>query len=63
LKKGGSVTLLLINYDRDYALKMLSLFGIQPQDYIGQLFFIDFNPEIESTKEEVQKWYFTRSVD
>jgi len=55
--------LLLINYDRDYALKMLSLFGIQPQDYIGQLFFIDFNTEIESTKEEIQKWHFTRSID
>ena len=51
LKNGGSVTFLLINSDKAYELKMLSLFGIRAQDYIGQLFFIDFNPEIVSIQE------------
>lgn len=51
LKNGGNVTFLLINSNREYALKMLSLFDIQPQDYIGQLFFVDFDPEIETIQE------------
>jgi len=51
LKNGGNVIFLLINSDRVYTLRILSLFGIRLRDYPGNLFFIDFDPEIDTIQE------------
>ena len=52
LKNGGTVTFLLINSDREYAIKILSLFGIDEQSYAEKIYFIDFAPEIETLQEQ-----------
>lgn len=51
LKNGGTVTILLINSNKEYELKMLSLFGIQQQKFSRQLFFVDFDPETDTVQE------------
>jgi archaellum biogenesis ATPase FlaH len=51
LKKGGSVIDFLINSGRDYAEKIFSVYGLQPENYKGQIIYIDFDPNIESWEE------------
>ncbi len=51
LKQQGSIIYLLINSDRRYAEKVLSLYGIDANKYDGQVFYIDFEPQIEAWEE------------
>ena len=50
LKQGGNVVVFLINNDRSYAEQLLSLFDIQTEKYKGKIYYVDFNPEIDSTQ-------------
>lgn len=51
LKQGGSVIYFLINSGRDYAEKIFSVYGLDAQKYKGQLFYIDFDPNLETWNE------------
>lgn len=51
LKQQGDIIYLLINSDRHYAEKVLSLYGIDAHQYEGRIFYIDFDPQIEGWEE------------
>lgn len=51
LKQGGSVIDFLINSGRDYAEKIFAVYGLKPQDYQGQILYVDFDPHIDSWEE------------
>ncbi len=51
LKQGGSAAIILTSTGKDFAEGVMSrLYNIEVKDYIGNLFFIDFDPTIDSMK-------------
>ncbi len=48
MKKGGAVINFLINSGRDYAEKIFAVYGLEPDEYKGQIFYIDFDPNLEA---------------
>ncbi len=51
LQKGGSIIHFLINSDREYAEKILSLYHLNPSQFARQIYFIHFDPEISTIQE------------
>ena len=48
LKKGGSAIALLINSDRAYLEHLLEMNGILSKNYSSRIFFVDFNPDLNT---------------
>jgi len=50
LKQGGNAVVFLVNNDRNYAEQLFSLFEIKQDNYKRKIFYVDLNPEINSTQ-------------
>jgi len=48
LRHGGSALVFLINSDRTYAERLLTLYGINPSEYKSRLVYVDFDPSFDS---------------
>lgn len=48
LRHGGSALVFLINSDRTYAERLLTLYGITPSEYQSRIVYIDFDPSFDS---------------
>ncbi len=51
LKHGGSALVFLINSDRTYAERLLTMYGIIPSEYRSQIAYVDFDPSFDSIEQ------------
>lgn len=49
-QKDGNAVVFLINNDRNYTEQLFSLFEIKQDNYKRKIFYVDLNPEINSTQ-------------
>ncbi len=50
LRQGGKAIIFLINSDRTAAENLLRLYGMSPDDFPSQLFYLDFDPQADTVE-------------